>query len=67
MNRESREAAGDVLAAALAWERDAAVASLAWEELHVWCGACGELLDPWGECPRAGMPGHLDEHGCELR
>ena len=67
MNARGTAAAGSELVAALAWERDPAAASIAWETSCVWCSACGELLDPWGECPRAGVPGHLDEDGGELR
>lgn len=55
-------AAGDVLAAILdTFELDALAPA------SDWCPACGEPLDGFGRCPRAGTPGHLDEHGHLLR
>jgi hypothetical protein len=40
---------------------------LAAADARDWCPACGEILDATGVCPKAGTPGHLDEHGYLLR
>ena len=32
-----------------------------------WCLACGEIVDEWDVCPKAGTPGHADEDGNVLR